>query len=852
MQRTYPTRPRLVSAVLWLTAALLLDSCGGGGSNKDAAGGPTPPPEVPPVATLPFKALPARVSLEVRGQGALSTVGQRGAVTWVSSDPTIARVDASGGVTAVARGRATITASDRTSSSTTSVGVWDTAGSSPDATTGALIDAALAAGRIDAEQATVYRVYAQFADDRLPTEFDGAPDRDGTVSMRLLSEKLPTLSAATQALLLPFFMPPIYVDSWFGRQLGLSTEASARAKAQAVGAGRSGRMALSLNCHLGLLPGLEKRTTLSFTFWALPNPVTVAAMDSLAGSVEDIYARERALFQRSAKPDTDEPCNGGDGSTDVFIWPMGTKAAQTIAYPGRCQAVPSYIVVNANEVALMLASPGSDPTIGPRYLRSVLAHEVLHTIQFGMTRQAPCADYDWADEATAQWVMDELFPDDNFEDGIRKVDFAPRAGVFFADYVLGGHRKPLEQANGYSDYIFFQFIARKLGSQVVKRVFDAWEGNDSVQSIEVALVASGSSLREVWPEFARALWNDATDHVLDELNRMPHEGYVYGVKFAFDTLRAGQTLKTRTIALLGAGRAKFDLFEPLRSGAGYRIPPRSMAFERLEFTDSAVASVYVATTLIGSTSSALTLQALVKVGGRWSAVEDWSSESSKYFCRDKGDERIEELVLIVSNGDTAPASQPLVTSNALSVSTSNVGCWQWRGSASRSFVYDDGTGNSGDYLAAASDLVFENQGILFDRMLFGSNAGNASGQSVIRQASPRCETTITGPTSPVSGTDGMLTLRPDLEGTVFPLVDRSVGMLAGTTAITSTSVAVCPDLGINERRTFLNSWAWLLYPLATNPLSVSDDGRKIEGRVVETDASGGRTTHTLTLTAQRE
>ena len=63
---------------------------------------------------------------------------------------------------------------------------------------------------------------------------------------------------------------------------------------------------------------------------------------------------------------------------------------------------------------------------------------------------------------------------------------------------------------------------------------------------------------------------------------------------------------------------------------------------------------------------------------------------------------------------------------------------------------------------------------------------------------------------------------------------------------------MCRDLGINERRTFLNSWAWLLYPLATNPLSVSDDGRKIEGRVVETDASGGRTIHTLTLTAQRE
>jgi Bacterial Ig-like domain (group 2) len=281
MQDSRPSRSHRLSAALWLAGALVLGSCGDGGGSD----GTTPPPEPPTVATLPFKSLPARVSLEVSGQGFVGTVGQAGPVTWVSSDPAIARVDANGALTAVARGLATITATDGKSTSTTSVGVWDTTGGRPDATTGALVDAALAAGRIDAEQATVYRVYAQFADDRLPPEFDGAPDRDGTVSMRLLSEKLPTLSAATQALLLPFFVPPIYVDSWFGRQLGLSTGAVASAKARAAGTGRSGRMALSLNCHLGLLPGLEKRTTLSFTFWALPNPVTVAAMDSLAGSV---------------------------------------------------------------------------------------------------------------------------------------------------------------------------------------------------------------------------------------------------------------------------------------------------------------------------------------------------------------------------------------------------------------------------------------------------------------------------------------------------------------------------------------------------------------------------------------
>ncbi len=837
---------RLATAALCIAALLALGACGG--SNDEAS----PTAAQPPAAALPFKSLPARVSLATGSQSALAAIGASAAVTWSSSNAAVATVDANGIVTAIGRGQASIIATDGTHTSASAVGVWNTTGTTPDASSGALIDAAFASGRIDAEQAILYRVFAQFGDDRLPPELQGAPDRDGTVSMQLLSAQLPTLSASTQADLRPFFIPPIYVDSWFGRQLGLSSGTTAQqAGGRRTAQGSSGRAAAPpFNCSQVLIPGLEKRTTLSFTFWTFANPVTVQAIDYLAGTVEDIYSRLRALLQRAAKPDTEEPCSGGDGSIDVFVFPYG-QIAETIAYPGRCQNVPAYIVINSGEVGLALSFVGSDATAGPRYLRSLLAHEVTHTIQFGMTRQAACPDYKWIDEATAQWAMDELFPGDNFEDGLRQVEFAPRAGTFFADYVLGGHRGPLEQANGYGDYIFFQFIARKLGSQVVKQVFDAWAGNDSVQSLDVALRASGSSLRDVWPEFARAMWNDASRHVLDDLNRMPMEGYVYGVQYAFDTLKAQGRLDTRKIQQQGAGNARFELMPHLKSGAGYSLPPRSMAFEHLDFNDANVASVLVTIPFAGVKQPEVKLQAVAKIGGQWKPVEDWTGEVSRSFCRDKASERLEELILIVSNGDNVPASQPVLTTQPMSVSTSNVGCWRWQGTATHRILGDDGAGNTGDYIAQVQNVVFEPQGSFAGTLMLATTAGEASGRYVTHSASPVCDVTLTGPTKAVSATDGMLWLQLGLDAEGIPSADRNVTSLLGTTFIDTTSHGVCPALGLDQTQTFLNAWAWLLYPLLTNPLSVSDDGRTIEGNLTEVQGDV-RTIHTFTFTAMRE
>ena len=111
-----------------LAAAVLL---GGLACGEDATGPPPPPPPPPPVATtlavtpasvqLSSLGETAQLSAEVRDQNGRAMPGA--AVTWTSADPSVASVDASGLVTAVGNGTATVTAASGSASGAASVSV---------------------------------------------------------------------------------------------------------------------------------------------------------------------------------------------------------------------------------------------------------------------------------------------------------------------------------------------------------------------------------------------------------------------------------------------------------------------------------------------------------------------------------------------------------------------------------------------------------------------------------------------------------------------------------------------------------------------------------------------------------
>lgn len=827
-------------ARLWLLAMLALVilsliACGGG---ADEAPGTNPPPPPPP-SSLQFTVLPARANLAIDGQGALAAVGTTTAVAWTSSDPAVASVDASGTVTGVARGSATITASDGAQSASASVSVWQTSGPDADATSETLIAGAMAAGSISAEEALIYRVYAFFGDARLPVAYQGAPSPQGSVSMRTVSAQLPTLSAAAQEILRPFLTPPIYRDSWFGRQLGLAGTVAPAA------AGRERALALgsTINCAPeAYLPyGLMvRRATAHYNLYAFVESDadarrdTDALLDYAASIIEKIDASLGQVTKRSPKSDIKEDCNGGDGAVDIYLIPrLGDEDwASTTTYPGRCEDTPAYIVVNLAKLRPLYRA--SDPTSAQRILRTVLTHELTHAIQFAMDRKAACADYDWIDEGTAQWAPDHVFPADNQEDGFRKMNFsALRSGVYFADYLLGGHRNAIERDNGYTTYIFFQFVARKYRSAAITALFDAWAGQGSVESLDTA-VQAGGGLKEAWPEFGKALWNDTRDNVLNDLRDW--DSYDYGMANVVEakpaTLAGGRT----TLALLSA--------------SGGTLQPRSLAYERISFPDD-VSPVLLSNPL-GSLpqSEHLRLTAVKKIGGQWRAPEDWTAESEKYFCRDKVVERIEELLLIVSNSDPDPAAAPVALPADLpfELSASNVGCWKWQGSASRRII-SEGSGQSGDNLASATALEFEPQSDFGPLRFLTSTAGTASGLFTLQSTTPPCSVTITGPAKTVSETDGSLSFGLDLKWGPQP-PDRKVRTLVGTSFIDSTQVAVC-DGTTTTTAAPGTGWQWLLYPTTTDPFDVSADGKTISANFVQTFPNT-RVVHTFNFSAMRE
>ena len=851
-------------AALGAAVLALLVGCGGGADSADpgaapAPGGSAPAPVVPPVPVpvpvpaTTFTLFPTRLGLAVGDEGVLLPQTPPGPLVWSSSDPSVARVDASGRVTALAKGSTTIGAASAGAAASAVLTVYRTAGAAPDPSSEALIAQALAGQRIDAEQALSYRVFALFGDPRLPMEFEGAPSElPDHLLLREVAGRLPGLSGATQQLLLPFLIPPIYAESWQAKR-----QQAEAAPAQRLDADRKRPHAdVTTNCFVPQFAGAT-RSTEHFRIWGYfgdgliggddGNPTTETFTDFIASVVEEVYRAETELFKRVPLSDLAEPCNGGDGRVDIYLSPLdmaGRMPAQTVAYPNRCEKVPAYIVLNPIAMTLSMgrATVAFPLARNKQKWKSVIAHEFAHVLQFGMDRQAACAEYKWFDEATATWVMDHVDATADFEDGggsPGSSGFARRQGKFLMNYLYNDHRVSIENAspesnpelNGYGDYLFFQYVARSHQPDTIRQMFDATLTMGSVEAMASALDAKGG-MKRIWPEFAATLWNDAAGQVLDYWNTQ--DRYDIGLADIYSPAApptlASTKLKALKLDQKGAPRASFKLFENALVGASYEFQPRSVLYEHLIFSDPTLHSVHFFNPIAVLPDKAfMKVQVKRKIGGQWQALEDWTLEPSKQFCLDRKDERLEELLVIVSNSEVNRGSeQPFrVAHNVpLRVATSNVACWQWQGSAS-TVVTDSAfsltsTARASVTLAVTSTLP--------GRLIVEPVAGSVSADSLQTFG---CTTTLVGAARtvvPGTGGHGNLDFNLDLDlgfGDIgAPPPDRKMITLLGSSMLSTASTMVCQGVTFSATRD--QSWSWLQVD-DPSLYSVSADGQTIEG-----------------------
>ena len=778
----------------------------------------------------------------------------------------MASVDADGHVTAQARGTAVITARSTTGASATArVQVYLSSGTGADATSSARIADALATRRIGDEDALVYRVFAAFGDERLPAEYAGAPDAvPDHALLRQVASRFAGLSQARQELLLPFLLPPMYSGSWLALQTGAAPAAAAtgRARAQFLA-----RQATTIDCTATALPGSFVRTSTAhfnlhyFKLSADLDAASAKTMALVASVIEEVWQEATALLNRFPLADTAEPCNGGDGAIDVYYVPSGfgrvgawtsSFVSQAVANgtASACANRPSYIVLNKASLEFFAVERRSEAETR-RAVKSILAHEFMHVLQFAMARNASCDDVEWFDEATAQWAMDHLvrtipagdMGEYGLEDGVDSLATGrKKSGSDLGAYLYSEHRVPLEKAgadpkrNGYADYLFFQYLARKQSPDTVKRIYDALAGGRN----SVEAIAAVVDMKAVWPEFAKTLWNNFEDGVLDFWST--EDEYKWGLAHVYAGIGRDAPASLRSLSMdqKGQPRATFELFKAALEFEGHRIHPRSMFFEHLKFDDATVhAAVFVNPLALFPNKEFLRIEVLKKIGGTWRAPEDWTAEPYKQFCLDKKDERLEELLVIVSNSQADRASETPFTFPAqfpLRLSTSNVGCWKWQG-ASTSIVTGTLPGPS-TATSIGTGLVFEVAAVMPGRLVFETTAGTGSGSSLMTVGAVRVPERRAG-----AGDREVAAARRHDRRRPRPrprlrrgrCADSRVLQVRRLDAVGDDEHVVCP--GDNQSSVFDSSWSWLRVgdPAA---YAVSTDGRTIEGRSVESGPPG--------------
>lgn len=558
-----------------------------------------------------------------------------------------------------------------------------------------LIDAALTAGQLTAEQALVYKMYAEFGDPRLPSEYVGDDtgfiegDAQHQVVAHIARVGVGNVSAATLDALMPFFVPPYYEGSWWHqRNPGATTLAASRDRASAAGP-RAHAAAGNPNCrpfetYCSLLADWKKVEGTKVVVWyleaneAADRPKAVL----LAGEYDNkIWPELTGTMGRTPPSDVGTGLLQAetDGRLDVILVDMpANKEGSTFPSGYACKAVSTHIYLNRN-----LSNQG---------LVAQAAHEFMHSIQWSIDVVAPCLEaYYTTQEATAVWATHRVYPTNNWEQKYAK------------HYLKGGwvsepydHRPARDSLFRYGAYVLPLFLQTRFGDSIVKAIWDkTTQYSQELFAIDSALGAAGSSLEQEWPKFIAANWNQET----------------------IRTYRDADPPLLDHVDLNGDDTLTMDSSGTVYLGHDLELKHAAAAYFRVVFGDSAARSItivnglrfradaqnqtgfgdnLVLTGLDTLDRRGASLQVFLKINGTWqSGPSNLTNVPWLSICRDDPAGKIDEMIFMYGNSEFltgAPNYQQLVprTKNPGVLATS-VGCRDWTGSLTMTAPLSHGT-----------------------------------------------------------------------------------------------------------------------------------------------------------------
>jgi hypothetical protein len=694
-------------------------------------------------------------------------------------------------------------------------------------TSDGLIDSALAAGTLTAEQALIYKVFAAQGDPRLPAQYRGAPSGhlDSNIMIRA-ARALPTLSAEAQAIITPFLLPPQYdrgVPAAPATE-GLQMRAFAAAAAEATGPCRN-------NSSYDLIAATAHTKVWAWRYsqesgLAFYNAHSRAAAQIVAQYVEQVWASETALFGRVPPSDASigADCNGGDGMLDIYVSPSvsapGGRRGQTVPYLAGCQMSPSFIELQ----------PYTDPVL----VRNVLAHEFFHTLQLGAFSLFPnCEDYDWLGEATANWVMDHVFHGDNKEH-----PYAP--GYWVKEHEVSIYKPGSnDDTHGYSDYVFLQYLANSLAPSTITAIWNAAESTDSPHALADGVGGAGA-LEGLWHLFAAETWNDHQNGVHEEFNEW--DNLSTGMKSTIE--RDNEQIRA---VLDGEKQKKYTLVRGVT-----QLQSLSYHYVHVKFNDPAVRFISYEAPITGAQGDEYRLLALLKINGEW-REEDWSDLMDpenvyKSWCRDERDQNLEELVLLLSNGEANPDAAPIDVYMPGSVSVSSGGCFRWKGTTKVRV-----TSRYGGYMEFAANVTFERDEELSQDpwgRWFKVVQGTATVEGDGAWTVPDCTQTVEHNSGPIAEIESRVHIN-FVDPAALPMQLTGGGI---TTIPDTTIILRCGDAQESVTGPIGSNWLQTrVDPADATGADLSTDGQTISGSKTYTDPMSGATSvATWNLTAERE
>jgi hypothetical protein len=499
------------------------------------------------------------------------------------------------------------------------------------ASTEKLIDDAITAGHIGANTGLIYKTFAVYGDNRLPAEYVG--DRRRPMDHSVLEtahEALASMSPADQALLAPFFVPPAYKGSWTDRLDGTTQAAAPQVIGPPV-----------------LKDNWKSEEGLFLRVWYAQDPPD-CGLFCLEGFAQleagQLIGQEVTIESKLTSLMNKEPLYApGDDRLNVFLvdFPPGTYGATTTIGDG-CQHKPTYIQLGLNR-------------FGPNIV-AIFTHEFMHAIQFAFS-PASCTDYEWWAEATAQFAIQYVYPKDNTEHwvpygnylGTTDQPIENRSAAWVAPQDPGTSHDA--GARAYAAYVLPWFMAFKYHDpDAVRRSWENSSGTaDSLAAINAAL---DGGWKAHWADFQVANWNrsELFGGPLDNISN----DYQLQDELTFGDYARHYNIPDGDVKLNGQPTVTFPQIEPIQHLAAKHY--------WYKFSDPAVNSVQFFNDYDSKADKNIKVQALIKIEGdpQWKQ-EDWSDEYDHIFCRSKPEQRVEELVIIVSNAtydDRTKVSDP--------------------------------------------------------------------------------------------------------------------------------------------------------------------------------------------------